>query len=75
MDPDVSDNVLAAAARDGVRVSAWMTTAAREALIYYWQDWHPLDKRDATIPQILAPLTRNDYVNNIDPALDAIKRA
>ncbi len=32
MDPDVHDNVLAAAARDGVSVSAWMTAAAREAL-------------------------------------------
>jgi hypothetical protein len=32
IDPDVHENVLAAASRDGVSVSAWMTTAAREAL-------------------------------------------
>ena len=45
------------------------------ASIYYWQDWHPLDKRDATIPQIPAPLTFDAYRNNIDPALEAIERA
>jgi len=32
VDPEVHDSVLAAAARDGVSVSAWMTNAAREAL-------------------------------------------
>lgn len=32
IDPDVHENILAAAARDGLSVSAWMTTAAREAL-------------------------------------------
>ena len=32
IDPDVHDNVPAAAARDGASVSAWMTAAAREAL-------------------------------------------
>ena len=32
MDPDVHENVLAAAAREGVSLSAWMTAAAREAL-------------------------------------------
>ena len=32
IDPDIHDNILAAAAREGVSVSAWMTTAAREAL-------------------------------------------
>ena len=32
IDPDVHKNILAAAARDRVSVSAWMTTAAREAL-------------------------------------------
>ena len=32
MDPDVHENVLAVAARDGVSVSAWMTAAARDAL-------------------------------------------
>ena len=32
VDPDVHENILAAAARDRVSVSAWMTNAAREAL-------------------------------------------
>lgn len=33
VDPDVHAGVLAAAAEDGVSVSAWMTTAARRALL------------------------------------------
>ena len=32
IDPDIHEKVLAAAARDGVSVSAWMTAAARKAL-------------------------------------------
>jgi len=32
VDPDIHEDILAAAARDGLSVSAWMTTAAREAL-------------------------------------------
>ena len=32
IDPDVHENILSAAARDGVSVSAWMTMAARQAL-------------------------------------------
>jgi hypothetical protein len=32
IDPDVHENILAAAAHDKVSVSAWMTSAAREAL-------------------------------------------
>jgi len=32
IDPEVHETVLAAAARDGMSVSAWMTSAAREAL-------------------------------------------
>lgn len=32
VDPDVHENILASAARDGVSVSAWLTAAAREAL-------------------------------------------
>ena len=32
VDPDVHQDILVAAARDKVSVSAWMTTAAREAL-------------------------------------------
>jgi hypothetical protein len=44
------------------------------ASTYYWQDWHPMDKREATMPQISAPLTFDAYRNNIDPALEAIER-
>ena len=32
IDPDIHENILAAAARDKVSVSAWMTSAARDAL-------------------------------------------
>ena len=32
IDPDIHEDILAAAARDGVSVSAWMTAAARAAL-------------------------------------------
>lgn len=32
VDPEIHEDILAAAARDGVSVSAWMTMAAREAL-------------------------------------------
>jgi hypothetical protein len=32
IDPDVHERILAAADRDGVSVSAWITMAAREAL-------------------------------------------
>jgi len=32
VDPEIHEDILAAAARDGLSVSAWMTTAAREAL-------------------------------------------
>jgi hypothetical protein len=32
VDPEIHKNIHAAAARDGVSVSAWMTVAAREAL-------------------------------------------
>jgi hypothetical protein len=32
MDPGIHEKILAAAARDGVSVSAWMTDAARDAL-------------------------------------------
>jgi C-terminal processing protease CtpA/Prc len=41
---------------------------------YYWQDWHPMDQRDAIVPQVLAPLTFDAYRSNIDPALAAIER-
>ena len=50
IDPDVHENVLAAAGDDGVSVSAWMTTAAREALrrraglaaVALWEKQHGL---------------------------------
>lgn len=32
IDPDIHENVVAAAARERVSVSAWITTAARQAL-------------------------------------------
>ena len=32
VDPEIHENILAAATRDGVSVSAWMTEAAREVL-------------------------------------------
>ena len=32
VDPEVHESILAAAARDGLSVSAWMTMAARETL-------------------------------------------
>lgn len=48
IDADVHKNVLAAAVRDGVSVSAWMTSAAREALrrragllaVAHWEKEH-----------------------------------
>jgi peptidase S41-like protein len=45
------------------------------ASIFYWQEWFPLDTRDATIPKIAAPLTFDDYRRNVDPALEAISSA
>jgi len=43
------------------------------ASIYFWQDWYPWDTRDATMPQLAAPLTIDAYCNQIDPALEAIE--
>lgn len=40
--------------------------------VYYWQDWHPLDTREWTAPQLTAELSSEDYRNNIDPALKLI---
>ena len=45
------------------------------ASIYDWQDWHPADTRDATAPEIAAPLTFEAYRNGVDPALEAVLRA
>jgi hypothetical protein len=44
------------------------------ASIYYWQDWHPQDTRDAITPRIPAPLTFEAYRDNVDPAIEAIER-
>jgi hypothetical protein len=38
----------------------------------YWQDTGPLDKRDATAPQLAAPRTVADLQNGRDPALAAV---
>jgi predicted transcriptional regulator len=48
IDPEVHGNILAAAARDGSSVSAWMTMAARQALqrqaglaaVARWEEQH-----------------------------------
>ena len=45
------------------------------AAIFYWQDWYPMDRREATIPEISAPLTLDAYSHNVDPALEAIEGA
>jgi C-terminal processing protease CtpA/Prc len=45
------------------------------ASVYYWQEWHPLDRRDATMPGLVAPLTFEAYRKNADPAIDAILAA
>jgi hypothetical protein len=45
------------------------------ASIFYWQEWFPLDTREATMPKIAAPLTFDDYRKNVDPALVAISSA
>jgi hypothetical protein len=39
----------------------------------YWQDTGPLDKRDATAPQVAAPRTVADLQNGRDPALTAVR--
>jgi len=48
VNPDIHEHILAAAAREGVSVSAWMTVAAREALrrraglaaVAVWEEQH-----------------------------------
>ncbi len=45
------------------------------ASVFYWQEWFPLDKREATEPKIAAPLTFDAYRKNIDPALAVISSA
>lgn len=55
-------------------LDAMIPTLARHEVIYYWQEWHPLDTRDATSPSIAAPMTMDAYRANRDPALEAIQR-
>lgn len=40
--------------------------------IYYWQEWHPLDRRPWTAPHLPAELTFEDYRAGRDPAMAAI---
>lgn len=40
--------------------------------IYYWQEWHPLDRRQWTAPHLPAELTFEDYRAGRDPAMAAI---
>ena len=64
--PQIHDKILAAAAGDGVSVSAWMTSAAREALqrraglaaIAEWEKEHfgPPDPRDYYLTYASRPL-------------------
>ena len=42
--------------------------------IHYLQQWSPSDVREATTPDIAAPLTFEAYRDNEDPALEAIER-
>ena len=42
------------------------------ASVFYWQNWFPLDEREATMPDIAAPLTFDEYWRGVDPALAAI---
>ena len=67
VDPDIHENILAAAARDGVSVSAWMTAAAREALqrragleaVAMWEEQHGLlttEEMDAARRSVRAQL-------------------
>jgi hypothetical protein len=39
----------------------------------YWQDTGPLDRRDATAPQVAAPRTVADLQSGSDPALAAVR--
>jgi hypothetical protein len=45
------------------------------ASIYWWQDWHPMDDRVATMPEIAAPLTCEAYRDGVDPAIEAILKS
>lgn len=39
--------------------------------IFYWQEWHPLDARPWTAPDVTAELSSEDYRAGRDPALGA----
>ena len=39
--------------------------------IYYWQEWHPMDARPWTAPDVTAELSSEDYRAGRDPALGA----
>ena len=69
IDPEVHQNILAAAARDGLSISAWITMAAREALhrraglaaVAEWEEQHgpftPAEMNEARL-QVRAQLRK-----------------
>jgi hypothetical protein len=59
---------------DSFRITLPNSGMTVRAAQYYWQEWHPLDTRDATTPSIAAPMTMDAYRANRDPALEAITR-
>lgn len=67
VDPEVHENILAAATQDGLSVSAWLTIAAREALqrraglaaVAQWEKQHGLfteEEMDQARRSVLAQL-------------------
>jgi hypothetical protein len=76
--PDIHERILAAAAHDGVSVSAWMTTAAREALqrragltaVASWEELHgrfTTDEMNAARRSVRAQLRRPRTVDPKSP--------
>jgi hypothetical protein len=59
---------------DSFRITLPSSGITVRASQYYWQEWHPLDTRDATSPSIAAPMTMEAYRANRDPAVEAILR-
>jgi hypothetical protein len=59
---------------DSFRITLPNSGMTVRASLYYWQEWHPLDSRDATSPSIPAPMTMDAYRANRDPAVEAIIR-
>lgn len=39
----------------------------------WWQDMDPRDTRQSTVPEVVVSLTSDDYRNNRDPVMDAIR--